>query len=73
VYVLTSVGVWSAVTAACVFVTSDLAGEISFGFGPKYWKKCLGSKRKQVTEDWRKLRQEELHDDVLQTLFLVMK
>jgi hypothetical protein len=29
----------------------------------------LGSKRKQVTEDWRKLRHEELHYIVLQTLF----
>jgi hypothetical protein len=72
VYVPASFGVWNAASAACVFVTSDMAGKISFGFGPKYWGKCLGSKRKQVTEDWRNLRHEELQD-VLQTLFLVIK
>jgi hypothetical protein len=37
------------------------------------WTKILGKifgvKRKQVTEDWRKLRHEELHDIVFQTLF----
>jgi hypothetical protein len=49
-----------------------LASEISFGFGPKYWGKYLRSKRKPVTEEWRKLHHEELHD-VFQTLFLVIK
>jgi hypothetical protein len=69
---LPSFGIWNAASAACVFVTSDWAGEISFGFVPKYWGKCLGFKRKPVTEDWRKLHNEELYD-VLQTLSLVIK
>jgi len=69
VFVPISFGVWIA-AAARVFVTLDLAGDISFGFGPKYWLKYLGSKRKQ---DWRKLCHEELLDVFLQTLFLVTK
>jgi hypothetical protein len=64
-YVPTSFGIRNATSAACVFVTSDLEGEISFVFGPKY----LGLRGSKT----RKLRHAELHGVFLQTLPCILE